>query len=67
MNQDTRCAELKDRMYLSQTNNRLTHKPCCLYQGQETEILSTDLAGFNNIYHNHNSAPWIQHIRNETE
>lgn len=67
MNQNTRCAELWDRMYLSQTNSQLTHKPCCLYHGQETEILSTDLLGFNSIHHNHNSAPWIQYLRNETE
>lgn len=67
MNQDTRCAELWDRMSLSQTNSRLTHKPCCLYQSQETEILSTDLSGFSNIHYNHNSAPWIQYLRNETE
>jgi sulfatase maturation enzyme AslB (radical SAM superfamily) len=64
MNQDTRCAELWDRMYLSQTNNQLAHKPCCLYQSAETAVLTTE---FDQIYHSHNSAPWIQHLRNETE
>jgi hypothetical protein len=64
MNQHTRCAELWDRMYLSQTNDQLAHKPCCLYQSVDTAVLDTE---FDQIYHNHNSAPWIQHLRNETE
>jgi len=67
MNQNTRCAELWDRMYVSQFNDQLKHKPCCLYQGTETSVLSTGSEGFNHIHHNHNSAPWIQYLRNETE
>lgn len=67
MNQNTHCAELWDRMYLSQTNDRLTHKPCCLYQEPQAQTLSTGPDGFGQIYHRHNSSPWIQYLRNETE